>query len=142
MRSWIVILAFVLFPLPLLAQESEAEVAIKKLLLESYVEGVHAHRDAAAVKRGFHPDFMMHVFHDGSVIQAPLAMWLDRMQLDGTKNPKKIDHSFDLIDVTGHSAVVKMQIYADSEHLYTDYFGLYKTGDGWRIVNKIFYGHD
>ncbi len=137
-----VIFVFLLYSPPLLAQQGEDEVAVRELLVETYVEGIHVHRDPEAVRRGFHPDFIMHVYQDGQVIQAPLEMWLERLHLDGTRNPTPIDHRFDLIDITGNSAVVKMQIYEDSQHIYTDYFGLYKFEDGWRIVNKIYYGHN
>ena len=112
------------------------------MLVETYVEGIYVNRNREAVTQGFHPDFILHVYDDGQLIQAPLELWLGRLQLDGTRNPKSIDYSFDLIDITGNSAVVKMQIYEESHHLYTDYFGLYKFGDGWKIVNKIFYSHD
>ena len=142
MKRWMVIFIFLLYPSPLLAQQSEDEVAVREMLVETYVEGLHVKRDLEAVRRGFHSDFIMHVYQDGQVIQAPLEMWLERLNLDGTRNPKPIDHRFDLVDITGNSAVVKMQIYEDSQHIYTDYFGLYKFETGWRIVNKIFYGHN
>ena len=142
MKHWIVISVFLLYSPPLLAQQGEDEVAVRELLVETYVEGLLINRDSESVRRGFHPDFLMHVYHDGQVIQASLEMWLERLHLDGTRNPKPVEHSFDLIDITGNSAFVKMQIYEDSQHIYTDYFGLYKFEAGWRIVNKIFYGHN
>ena len=141
MRSALAVLVLFLGPLPLLAQDANDEAAVRQVLVDAYVEGLHLNRDLAAVQSGFHPDFVMHVYDDGHLIQAPLAMWLERLQLDGTKNPKPIDYQFDLVDVTGNSAVAKLQIFEDSKHIYTDYFGLYKFDDGWKIVNKIFFGH-
>lgn len=142
MRLWIVILTFLFYAPLTFAQQGEDEIAIKELLVESYVEGIHINRKTDAVRIGFHPDFLMHVYNDGQLIQAPLEMWLERLNLDGIKNTKTIKHSFDSIDITGNSAVVKMQIYEDSQHLYTDYFGLYRFEEGWKIVNKIFYSHN
>ena len=141
MRSTLAILVLFLAPLPLLAQHADDQAAVRQVLVDAYVQGLHVNRDLAAVERGFHTDFVMHVYDDGHLIQAPLAMWLERLQLDGTKNPKPIDYQFDLVDVTGNSAVAKMQIFEDAKHIYTDYFGLYKFDDGWKIVNKIFFGH-
>ena len=141
MRSALAVLVLFLGPMPLLAQDANDEAAVRQVLVDVYVEGLHVNRDLAAVQSGFHPDFVMHVYDDGHLIQAPLAMWLERLQLDGTKNPKPIDYQFDLVDVTGNSAVAKLQIFEDSKHIYTDYFGLYKFDDGWKIVNKIFFGH-
>ena len=98
-------------------------------------------RDSVAVRKGFHPDFVMKVYADDQMIHASLDMWLGRMKLDGVKNPKKIEHEFGSIDVTGNAATAKMEIFIDSKHVYTDYFLLYKFEDGWKIVGKIFYSH-
>ena len=142
MKHWIVVLGFLLYPPAQFAQQADDEAAIKELLVESYVYGIYVNRDEAAVRRGFHPDFVLHVLDDGHLIQAPLDMWLARLQLDGTKNATPFAHKFTSIDVTGNSAVVTMEIFEDSRHIYTDYFGLYRFADGWMIVNKIFYGHN
>ncbi len=114
---------------------------IKNVLVSAYVEGIHMNRDSVAIREGFHPDFVMKVYDDDQMINASLDMWLGRMNLDGTKNPKKIEHEFGPIDVTGNAATAKMEIFIDSKHTYTDYFLLYKFEDGWKIVGKIFYSH-
>jgi hypothetical protein len=75
------------------------------------------------------------------VILVPLDMWLERLELDGQPNPGLVEWQVDFIDVTGEAASAKLQIYEDGEHLYTDYFGLYKMPDGWKIVNKSFHSH-
>ena len=115
--------------------------AIKAVLEGAYVEGIHINRDTVAVRNGFHPNFVMFVFDDGEIINATLDMWLDRMNMDGTKNTKTIEHEFTLVDVTGNSAIARMEIHEDSKHKYTDYFSLYRFDDGWKIVGKIFYSH-
>ena len=125
-----------------LAEEQDDVAEIRALLIESYVDGIYINRDEDAVRKGFHPDFVLHVLDHGQLIQAPLDMWLARLQLDGEKSRSSYDYSFESVDVTGTSAVVKMEIHEDSRHLYTDYFGLYKFADGWMIVNKIFSGHN
>ena len=139
-------LLFLLLPVSLLAQPHQThhadEAAIKEVLVAAYVEGVFIHRDAEAVREGFHPDFLMHVYHEGQLIQGSLDMWLERLDLDGTANPKKIDYTIETIDVTGSTAFVKMKLYEDTQQIYTDYFGLYRFEDGWKIVNKVFFSHD
>jgi len=142
MKQWLFVFGFLLYAPAIFAQQADDEADIRKLLLESYVDGIYVNRDEAAVRSGFHADFVLHVLADGQLIQAPLDMWLARLQLDGTKNTTPYDHSFEYVDITGNSAVVKMQIFEDSRHIYTDYFGLYKFASGWMIVNKIFYGHN
>ncbi len=69
-------------------------------------------------------------------------MWLNRLQLDRTRNTNRIESIFSLIDFSGNTAIARMEIYENSKHIYTDYMGLYKFPEGWRIVNKIFYSHE
>ena len=146
MKRPVAFFLFLLLPASLLAQPHQArhadEAAIQEVLVTAYVEGVFIHRDAEAVRKGFHPDFLMHVYHEGQLIQGSLDMWLERLGLDGTKNPKKIDYTIETIDVTGTTASVKMKLYEDTQQIYTDYFGLYRFEDGWKIVNKVFFSHD
>ncbi len=44
-----------------------------------------------------------------------------------------------MIDVTGTAAVAKLEFYVGKTLKYIDYMSLYKFGDEWKIVNKIFY---
>ncbi len=141
MRFFLAVLSMLCSPI-LLAQAANDDDAIRGMLVEAYVEGIYINRDREAVMNGFHSDFILHVYDGGNLITAPLELWLGRLQLDGTKSPESIDYTFDLIDITGNSAIAKMQIFENSQHLYTDYFGLYKFEEGWKIVNKIFYEHD
>ncbi len=141
MRFFLVVL-YVLYSPISFAQSADDEDAIREMLVEAYVDGIHINRDQEAVMKGFHPDFVLHVYDSGNIIQAPLELWLGRLQLDGTRNPESIEYKFDLIDITGNSAIAKMQIYQNSQHIYTDYFGMYEFEDGWKVVNKIFYGHN
>lgn len=47
----------------------------------------------------------------------PLDMWLERLELDGQRNPKQVERRFAFIDVTGAAASAKLQIYEDGQHL-------------------------
>jgi hypothetical protein len=120
---------------------SRDEAAIQDVLETAYVQGLHVLRDEAVIRNGFHPDFIMSVNDGDGVILVPLDMWLERLELDGQPNPGLVEWQVDFIDVTGDAASAKLQIYEDGEHLYTDYFGLYKMPDGWKIVNKSFHSH-
>lgn len=141
MKYFFLFSALSLLPLTSMARQHDDAAAIRMILVDSYVEGLHVYNNEAAVRRGFHPGFVMHVFDEGQIIQVSLEMWLEHLQLDGTQNPSPVEHRFDRIDVTGNTAVVKLQVYEDAEHLYTDYFGLYRFEEGWRIVNKVFQEH-
>lgn len=123
------------------ADVSEAEAAVRQVLLDAYVSGVHVERDPAAVRMGFHPEFVMLVNDDARLVTVSLADWLDRMKLDGVPTSDSIGHRFRTIHVTGDAATAILDIYENGVHLYTDYFSLYRLRDGWRIVGKTFYGH-
>lgn len=53
-----------------------------------------------------------------------------------------VTHRFDLVDVTGDTAIVKLRLMINGRHVSTDYLGLCRSGRGWQIVNKVFQGHD
>ena len=115
--------------------------AVRQVLLDAYVSGVHVERDTAAVRAGFHPDFVMLVDDAGRLLSISLDDWLDRMQLDGVPTSDIIRHEFRAVDVTEDAAMAVLEIYENGVHIYTDYFSLYRFTDGWRIVSKIFHGH-
>ena len=130
---------------PMTVQDSigtEETAAVKEVIVNAYVRGVFIERDKKLVKNGFHPEFTMQVLNDEEIITASLDMWLERLGLDGQKNPNKFEHEFKFIDIAGRAAVSKMEIFENSRHIYTDYFSLYKFKDGWKIVSKIFAEHD
>jgi hypothetical protein len=50
----------------------------------------------------------------------------------------KTTHNFLMVDVTGYTAVTKLDVYKGTVHFSTDSMLLYKFEDGWKIVSKIF----
>lgn len=121
---------------------AEAEAAVRQVLVDAYVSGVHVDRDPEAVRRGFHPDFVMLAYDDGELVDVSLQAWLDHMGLDGVPTTDAIRHSFRSVDVTGNAAMAIMEIHENGTHIYTDFFSLYRFPDGWRIVGKTFNDHD
>lgn len=120
---------------------AEAEAAVRHVLVDAYVSGVHVDRDPEAVRRGFHPDFVMLVYDSDELVDVSLQAWLDHMDLDGVPTSDRILHSFRSVDVTGNAAMAVMEIHENGIHIYTDFFSLYRFPDGWRIVGKTFYDH-
>ena len=137
----LVLLTFLHSPSRVLAQDAETE-GVKNVVQEAYVQGVFVKRSEALVRSGFHPSFVMSVHAGDEIIQASLDMWLERLQLDDTPSGDGVRTLFDRVDVTQNTAAVKLQVWINDVHTYTDYIGLYKFDDGWKIVNKIFAEHD
>jgi ketosteroid isomerase-like protein len=135
------ILVTVLCAVSVSAQSSDAD-AVKAVVQSAYVEGVHANMDAAKMRQGFHPDFRMLMLRDGKMTAITLEEWIGRMEANAKQNPNapkpSVRADFPVVDVTGNEAVVKVELYRDGKHAFTDYLFLYKFPDGWKIVSKIF----
>jgi len=116
--------------------------AIKKVIEEAYINGIHGNQDENKVKGGFHQDFAMLVLNDNSIDKVNVNEWLDRIAIMKKDNPElwksKTSYDFKLIDVTRNAAVAKLDVYKGAIHFSTDYMLLYKFEEGWKIVSKIF----
>ena len=125
------------------AQTPEADArAIRAVIENAYIRGVFVDEDPVAVRAGFHPSFLLSVYDADSVIVAPLEMWLNVLDLGGQPSGDTVRHVFERVDVTGGTAMVKLQLWINDEHVYTDYFSLYRFSDGWKIVLKVFASHE
>lgn len=119
----------------------DEEAAVKKVIREAYVEGLWINRDEAAVRAGFHEDFVISIRRDGKLVQTTLDEWLGRMSLQGERNEKTIEHRFPDVDIVADMASVEIELLVDGNLVYTDRLGLYKFESGWKIVNKIYHSH-
>ncbi len=119
--------------------------AVETVVRAAYVEGVHAHPDSAAMRKGFHPDFRMLVLKDGVMTAVTLEEWIARMEKGRAANPNaplpKVEAAFTNVDVTGNAATVRLELSKDGKHVFTDYLSLYRFADGWKIVSKTFQAH-
>jgi hypothetical protein len=119
---------------------------VVSVVTEAYLKGVHINRDAAAMRRGFHPDFRMLVLGaDGRMSAVTIDEWAGRVE-KAAANPAApklpaIKYEFTHVDVQGTAAVVRVEIWRDGVYTFTDYLSLYKFADGWKIVGKTFYTH-
>jgi ketosteroid isomerase-like protein len=127
------------------AQPADKDVeAVKAVVKSAYVDGVHAKGDPALMRAGFHPTFRMQVLKDGAVSAVTLDEWAARIEKgarEAAAPRPEIRHEFTTVDVTGDAAVVRLELHRDGKHVFTDYLSLYRFGDGWKIVSKIFQAH-
>lgn len=121
---------------------SADEKAIRQVIEEAYVRGIHGTQDESTVKSGFHRDFAMLVLQDDALEKVDIDEWLRRLQTMKTDNPDlwsaETSHEFRLVDVTRYAAVAKLDVHKGDTHFSTDYMLLYRFDDGWRIVSKVF----
>ena len=110
----------------------------------AYVDGIHRNSDAAAMKAGFHEDFVMFVNADEGVKMVTRDDWAARIEKAGSDpNRKTYDISAVVENVgqSGNAAVVKVELSRDGKHVFTDFLSLYKTPEGWKIIAKIYQRH-
>jgi len=118
------------------------EKAIREVIEQAYIEGIHGSQDEATVKSGFHEDFAMLVLQEDRLEKVDVDEWLRRLETMKADNPDlwsaETRHEFRLVDVSGHAAVAKLDVYKGDTHFSTDYMLLYQFDGGWRIVSKVF----
>lgn len=115
------------------------------VVTDAYVKGVHINSDAAAMRKGFHPDFRMLVLADGQMTAVSLDEWAGRVERAAASRnaatPPAIKYEIPQVEIEGGAAVARVEIWRDGVHTFTDYLSLYKFPDGWKIVGKIFHAH-
>ncbi|GAB4398421.1 MAG: hypothetical protein OHK0053_17070 [Microscillaceae bacterium] len=130
-----------------LAQVSSPdEKAIWQVIQTAYLDGVFNKGDTAAVRRGFHEDFrLIGQLPGGKMRLVSRADWeaaVLKKQAEG-KFPLPPDkqvsgHPFQ-IDITESAAAVKMAFYVGGKLAYVDYLHLYRFGQTWKIIHKIYH---
>jgi ketosteroid isomerase-like protein len=128
------------------AEDVKADVdAVKNVIENAYVKGIHIDRDVEAVRGGFNPAFVMFRLEKGIVTQMTIDEWIAGIEKSKKERPgplpQKTTHEFSMVDVSGDAAVARVELYKDGKHVFTDYISLYRLADGWKIVGKIYYRH-
>jgi hypothetical protein len=122
--------------------ENAEKQAVKQVIEQAYIQGIHGDQDEEIVRSGFHQDFAMLVLQDNAVHKVTVAEWLDRVETMKADSPElwnaQTTYNFLLVDVSGNAAVAKLDVYKGSTYFSTDYMLLYKFDEGWKIVSKIF----
>ena len=130
--------------IPAIATQMEStsdEQAIRDVLRHSYVEGMYIKHDPDVLRSGLASTFVMQVYWDGELTTRTVTQWLERMKLDRKPTNNHVESAIKVLDITGVAAVARVDIHVNSKHKYTDYFGLYKTEAGWKMVTKMFHAH-
>ena len=142
MKIQLLIAALLTTSLPFTAVAAESdEVAIREVIERAYIQGVWVQRDPDLVRSGFAPTFVMQVYWKGELSSRTLDEWIGRMKLDKVPREKPGRGEITILEVTGQAAVARVDVHVGSVHEYTDYFGLYQTSEGWKIVSKHFHSH-
>ncbi|NJL13829.1 MAG: nuclear transport factor 2 family protein [Microscillaceae bacterium] len=130
-----------------LAQVSSPdEQAIWRVIQTAYLDGVFNKGDTAAVRQGFHEDFrLIGQLPEGKMRLVSRADWeaaVLKKQVEG-KYPlppgEQVSGQLLQIDITGAAAAAKMAFYVGGKLSYIDYLHLYRFGQNWKIIHKIYH---
>jgi hypothetical protein len=120
------------------------EQAVKDVIQSAYIDGIHNMGDIAAIEKGFHPGFNLLIKNqNGELIKYPIYNWIESAKKRKAENPngpeEKTTVEFVDIDVTGESAMAKIDLFKGGKRIFTDYLFLYKFPEGWQIVSKVYH---
>jgi len=123
-----------------------AEAEIKELVQSAYIHGAFNELNADAMSNGFHKDFAIFSAKGEELSRYEIEDWVNGIKK--RKNSEKFDpkdnvweHNFAMVDATGKSAIVKVELSKDGKQVYTDYLSLLKFESGWKIVAKVYTKH-
>jgi hypothetical protein len=128
--------------------ENEAgEAEIKELVESAYIHGAFNELNPEAMANGFHKDFAIFSAKGEELSRYEIEDWVagvKKRQSSAEFDPKNNvwEHKFAIVDVTGNSAIAKVELSKDGKHVYTDYLSLLKFDTGWKIVAKVYTKHE
>ncbi len=154
MKTFAIALMFQFASIGFPFQQSETEIAKDKIAIRNivetcYIDVLYYGKDIDDLKEGFHPEFNMYVLSGNKIDKLSLEQWIERLKAvrarkSSTTNSdekNRYKHEFKSIDVTGYTAVAKIEIFRNGKLEYTDYLALYKFDEGWKVMTKFFTQH-
>jgi hypothetical protein len=139
------VLSFVLFfaVAGFVNADTSEEEAVKKAVVEGYIEGIFLKGDADLVKKRWHEECEIVVFKDGELDKIPVTRWIEHLEEhSGPLMPDiKVTYEFDDVKVVGSAAFVVVKVFFDGKQKYTDFLNLYRFDSGWKIIAKTYYSH-
>lgn len=140
MRTLIISLLLMTAIVSVAQQTEQDQEAIRRVIQESYVQGIHNKAGIELVEKGFHPGFEMLGVQNGLLTRYPIYSWIETLKKTMGQTPaSEITSEIPFVDVAGDAAVARVELFKEGKHLFTDYMSLYRFQEGWKIVAKIYY---
>jgi len=118
---------------------------VKSVISKAYIEGIHNNGSTDDIKAGFHPGFEMLSNTDGELTRFSIGEWIERIEANRANSPiqkrERTDVKYIDVDITGGVASVKFELLRNGKTIFTDYMYLYKFGDDWKIITKVYQRH-
>jgi len=103
--------------------------------LNLYIDGIGT-SDSLKVANSFHDSWQLKYLEDDKLNIIKKAKYLERFNTAPHAKSSNWSGRIVFIDITNTVAVAKVEI-STLKLLFTDYFNLMKTNDGWFLVDKI-----
>lgn len=137
MRKVLLIIGFNLLFLNANAQTDDAtnDWHLVQKTLNLYIDGIGT-SNSIKVSKSFHDTWQLKYFEDDKVNIIKKTKYLERFNTPPHAKSDKWSGRIVFIDITNTVAVAKVEI-STAKLLFTDYFNLMKTSEGWFIVDKV-----
>ncbi len=112
-----------------------AEKAAAEATINLYFDG-WATGDTAKVGKAMHNTCHLKFYREGKFTDMDRATYLSRFKQPPHERDKDLITRIALMDITGNIASAKAEIIT-AKDIFTDYFNLIKTDEGWFIVDKV-----
>lgn len=113
------------------------ETEIRKVL-DLYLEAGRQ-GDASIMKPAFHEDATMFWSQNGELTGGGIQTLYDRT--DARDPSPEMTYEIAALDITESTAIVRVELYNWGGNRFSDQFALIKTGEGWKIMHKVFHKH-
>jgi aldose sugar dehydrogenase len=115
---------------PVAAAEKMAAEATINLYFDGW-----ATSDTTKIGKAMHPTCHLKFYREEKFTDMDRATYLGRFKQTRERDKNLITRIV-LLDITSNIASAKTEIITEKD-IYTDYFNLIKTGEGWFIVDKV-----
>jgi len=124
------------------AQQDTAKTEIRQAIDAAYLNAYWNDMDIKALVKGWdYGAISQFIAPDDQMSFVSMIDWFGSMT--ARKAPAKKEYTFlyPVIDVVGDMAMAKVEVMKGETIEYTDYFPLFRTKTGWKIVAYPFYPH-
>ena len=112
---------------------SPSEIELAEKTLQLYIDG-QATGDTVKVGKAMHYSSQLKVYRDGKFEEIPKKVYLVGWTLH--EKFKTFNARVVSLDITNNMGSAKVEI-SNSRNIFTDYFTLMKTTEGWFIADKV-----
>ena len=108
-------------------------------VIQTYFDGLHE-GDVEKLAAAFHPVSHLYCEKDGGVLDVPREQWFEmvRNRPSAASRGLQRDDRILMLDISGpETAFVKVACQLPPRY-FTDYLVLNRTGEGWKIVSKVY----